>query len=279
MFEKLENINLKPKLYEKYTAYELWTDEYTSKQMLNFHLNEEIDVASRNGNFIKKSVEWISKNFIIDSNTTICDFGCGAGLYTQSFAQKGAKVTGIDFSKSSIEYAKNRAIELKLDIEYILKNYLEFSSNKKFDIITMIMCDFCVLSDKQRKTLLTIFKKHLKDNGVIILDVYSTKSYSEINEKAIYEKNQLNGFWSPNSYYAFVNTYKYDDEKVVLDKYTIIEQNSIKEVYNWFKYYNLDSLKFEIESNGLIISEFYSDVSGNYYNKDSKEIAVVIKKK
>ena len=52
MFQNLEMINSRPKPFEFYTANELWTNEHTSKQMLNFHLNEKIDVSSRNANSI-----------------------------------------------------------------------------------------------------------------------------------------------------------------------------------------------------------------------------------
>jgi hypothetical protein len=57
MFEQLEDINSRPKPFEFYTAADLWTDEHTSEQMLAYHLNAEIDVSSRRGEFIKQSVE------------------------------------------------------------------------------------------------------------------------------------------------------------------------------------------------------------------------------
>ena len=104
MFNELKQMNEKPKPFEIYTAEELWTDEYTSKQMLNYHLNEDIDLSSRNRKFIEKSVEWILTHFSVNDNTRMMDFGCGPGLYTQRFANTGAKVTGIDFSKSSINW-------------------------------------------------------------------------------------------------------------------------------------------------------------------------------
>jgi hypothetical protein len=53
MFQELEGINSRPAPFEFYTASDLWTDEHTSEQMLSFHLNEEIDVSSRNAEFIK----------------------------------------------------------------------------------------------------------------------------------------------------------------------------------------------------------------------------------
>ncbi len=69
MFEELEKINARPKPFEFYTASDLWTDEYTSKQMLSFHLNEEIDVSSRNAAFIDRSAEWLASHFNVGAET------------------------------------------------------------------------------------------------------------------------------------------------------------------------------------------------------------------
>ena len=59
MFEEMEKINTRPKPFEFYTAEDLWTDVHTSKMMLAYHLNADIDVSSRNGKFISRSVDWI----------------------------------------------------------------------------------------------------------------------------------------------------------------------------------------------------------------------------
>ena len=101
MFAELEKINARPEPFEFYTADELWTDEHTSEQMLAYHLNDDIDLSSRNTEFIERSVEWIASRFDIGTGTKIADFGCGPGLYTARLAEKQAEVTGIDFSKRS----------------------------------------------------------------------------------------------------------------------------------------------------------------------------------
>jgi len=69
MFEELEKINTRPKPFEFYTASDLWTDEHTSEQMLAFHLNEDINVSSRNTEFISRSVEWIASHFNVGAGT------------------------------------------------------------------------------------------------------------------------------------------------------------------------------------------------------------------
>ena len=278
MFKELKEINSRPAPFQFYTADELWTDEYTARQMLQYHLNDAIDLSSRNTNFIESSVEWIVSRFGVDKHTEIADFGCGPGLYAKRLAEKEAKVTGIDFSENSLKYAKEVAAREGLDIDYVHANYLEFETDKKFDLIIMIMCDFCALSPEQRKTLLAKFSSILKPGGSVLLDVHSLNLFNQKVESATYELNQLNSFWSPEDYYCFVNTFKYEEEKVTLDKYTIIEESRTRTVYNWLQHFSKDSLQDEFEENGFKVEDFYSDVAGSSFDPETSEIAVVAKK-
>lgn len=275
MFESLEKINARPKPFEFYTAGDLWTDEHTSKQMLSFHLNDAIDIASRNAKFIDRSVEWIASEFTIGIDTMIADFGCGPGLYATCLAKRGARVTGIDFSGRSIEYAKAIAARERLPITYVHQNYLEFETEDRFDLVLMIMCDFCALSPLQRKKILQTFHRILKPAGSVLLDVYSLSAFEEREEAATCEVNLLNGFWSPNKYYGFLNTFKYAEEKVVLDKYTIIERERTRTVYNWFQYFAPEDLESEFVEAGFFVKSVYADVAGNPYNAEAGEFAVI----
>ena len=278
MFKELKEINSRPSPFLFYTADELWTNEHTSKQMLAYHINEEIDVSSRNKIFIERSVEWIVSHFEVDNKTEIADFGCGPGLYTTMLAERGAIVTGIDFSENSLKYAKQTADKKGLKINYVHANYLDFETSNSFDLITMIMCDFCALSPQQRNNMLSKFNSLLNPDGSVLLDVYSLNSFNQKEESATYELNQLNGFWSPDDYYCFVNSFKYDKEKVTLDKYTIIEESRKRIVYNWLQYFSRDSLRKEFEENGFKVVELYSDVAGKTFASESTEIAIVAKK-
>ena len=278
MYKELEKINSRPEPFQHYTAEELWTDEHTSKQMLKFHLNESIDVSSRNKKFIDLSVEWIASRLNVNYETSIIDFGCGPGLYTTRLAEKGAKVTGIDFSKNSIDHAKNVALENALEIDYVLQNYLFFETDRRFDLITMIMCDFCALSPQQRKELLQKFYRLLKPDGSILLDVYSLESFSQREEQSLYEVNLLNSFWSSEKYYGFLNTFKYNEQKVILDKHTIVEKNKIRTVYNWLQYFSKESLIAEFEVNNFKIENLYSDVAGSEFDSNSGEMAIIATK-
>ena len=204
MFKELKEINIRPAPFEFYTAGELWTDDHTSKKMLEYHLNESVDAASRNPNFIDRSVDWIVSDFKVGTQTKIADFGCGPGLYSNRLAERGAEVTGIDFSKSSLQYAQETAAKKGLHVDYVWKNYLELETEEKFDLIIMIFCDYCALSPGQRQILLRKFQALLNPEGILVLDVYSLAAFEKREETAVYQINLMDGFWSAQEYYGFL---------------------------------------------------------------------------
>ncbi len=279
MYSALEEINARPEVFGKYTADALWADEHRSKQMLAYHLDESLDVSSRNMAFIEESSAWIAEHFKLGPGKSVCDFGCGPGLYTSRFSEIGAQVTGIDFSKNSINYARDQARRAGRPIKYIFTNYLEFGPPERFDMITMIMCDYCALSPMQRKRLLHCFHECLNEDGAILLDVYSMSAYASREECSIYERNQLDHFWCEEDYYCFVNTYKYDKDAVVLDKYSIFPESGGSEtVYNWLQYFTPESLSEELSEAGFEVKQIHKDVCGRTYSEQHSEFAVEARK-
>ena len=279
MFTNLQSIFSRPEPFSAYTTDELWTDDHISQRMLENHLDGTTDISSRSFSFIDRSVDWMTDRFHINEGTSIADFGCGPGLYTSRLAKMGAKVTGIDFSRRSIEYASQYAAANNLEIRYIHQDYLKFESLERFDLITIIYCDFCALSPGQRKTMLEKFASLLTENGKILLDVHSFAMFDTKEETVTCGRNLMNGFWSPREYFGFLNTFKYPKNKVSLDKYTLIEEDRIRTIYNWLQYFDRDSIRAEFEQNGLMVEEFPGDVAGAQYSPDAPVFAVIASRK
>jgi cyclopropane fatty-acyl-phospholipid synthase-like methyltransferase len=283
LFDALQNVSTKPAPYSVYNSPDFWNDPYISKRLLNIHLNPEMDMFTRNSNTLSNEMKWINDRFKIGNGLRICDFGCGPGLYTSQWAKAGAQVTGIDVSEQSIAYAKEHADKEGVKVEYLCEDYLHYSTTKKFDLITMIYCIFCELNPGQRKDLLKKFHSLLDDDGAVLLDVYSLKVFEQKEEKeASFASSSypcsMSNFWSPEYHYLFTSYFKYDDECLSLDKYSVVEPKSVREVYIWLQYFSLQSLKAEFEASGFKIVEHYSDLTGKEYQPDSETIAVVAKK-
>jgi 2-polyprenyl-3-methyl-5-hydroxy-6-metoxy-1,4-benzoquinol methylase len=275
MFTTLQSIFSRPEPFSVCTTEELWTDEHTSERMLEFHLDGITDLSSRNFRFIDNSANWIASRFFTEEEPTVIDFGCGPGMYTSRFARHGAKVTGVDFSKRSIEYARGMAEKENLAVDYICQDYLKFQTNERFDLITMIFCDYSALGPVHRKVMLDKFASILKPNGRILLDVCSIAAFDERTESSTCARNLMNGFWSKGDYFGFLNTFRYPDERVTLDKYTIIESSRTRTIYNWLQYFDPDNLREEMDRSNLSIQEVYDDVSGAPYTTKHHEFAIV----
>ena len=278
LYRQLQEINRRPAPFERDTAAELWTDEHTSSRMLEHHLDGSSDVSSRNTEFIEKSAAWIVRRFRLAGDKSVADFGCGPGLYTTRLAASGADVTGVDFSERSLRHARERARGQGMSIDHVQANYLDFESDKRFDLITLIMCDFCALSPDQRKDLLDRFLALLKPGGAVLLDVYSLRAFDAREERTTFAHNLLDGFWAPAPYFGFLNTFKYGSEKVVLDKYTIVEKERVRVVYNWLQYFAVETLRAELEDRGFVVSDVLGDVAGSAADPEAGEFSMVAQK-
>jgi 2-polyprenyl-6-hydroxyphenyl methylase/3-demethylubiquinone-9 3-methyltransferase len=69
---------------------------------------------------------------------TVVDVGCGGGILSESMAQLGAKVTGIDMGIDALNVAKLHLYESGLEIDYqaITAEKLAVESPNHFDVVT-----------------------------------------------------------------------------------------------------------------------------------------------
>ncbi|MCG8510777.1 MAG: class I SAM-dependent methyltransferase [Rhodospirillales bacterium] len=275
MFEKLEAMAARPAPFSIGTAADLWADPHISKQMLDYHLSEDLDLASRNAEFVAKSADWIIDRFGLGKGKRVCDFGCGPGLYTTRFAEAGADVTGVDFSANSIDYANKIAAEKGLAIDYVLSNYLDFETDGKFDLMTLIFDDICPLSPNQRAVMFAKMRGLLADGGAILLDVLSLNHFESVAEKRSIEYVPDGGFWAAGPHFVLCHSFKYQDDFVTLDKYNIVEPDRVRDVYNWLQAFSPQTLAAEMEAQGLRVAEALGDVAGAPFDATKIEFAVV----
>lgn len=248
----------KPQIYAEGNAV-MWTDDHISKQLLDVHLNPDIDLASRRRSNIESTVDWILNSVSLEK-MNILDLGCGPGLYAELMAERGHKVTGIDFSKNSIEYARNEAIKKNLDIEYVNQNYLELCEENKYDLVLMIFTDFGVLTPVARKILLQNVYRALKPGGTFIFDVLSDKNIEiKITEKSWGMEER--GFWRDRPYLILSNSYYYPEDKVILYQHIVIDNSDNIEVYRfWTHFFTSDDLKEMLMKEGFEKMECYDNV-------------------
>lgn len=266
----------RPFLYSESTA-SMWDDEYISKGMLAAHLNSNIESASRQLGFVEQSVYWINNLTDSNKNKKLLDLGCGPGIYAELFCKIGFDVIGIDFSKRSIDYAKENAVKNQLNIEYLYKNYLEIEYENEFDIITLIYCDFGVLSPSNRSLLLKKIYRALKKDGVLVFDMFSEielVNFKEGNTVKYYNE----GFWRPTPHIVIQNNYIYSESNNYLEQYIVITEEECQCYNNWNQVFNIKSIEKEISEAGFSNIKLYDNVCGKELSDKSNTICAIVKK-
>ena len=261
MYELLQDIAQRPEPFSRYTAMELWTRPHLARQMLRFHLNQETDLASRRFEIIDQVVDWIDSQLHL-SGKRICDLGCGPGLYAQRFSNKGADVTGVDFSARSLEYADLKAKENDQLIHYIHADYLSDDLPTGFDIVTLIYTDLCVLSPEQRTILLGRMREMLNPDGQIVIDVAGMGLLTGKEECIRIEDCLMDGFWAEGDYVGIQRTFVYSEEHLSLDRYLIIEPNETWQIFNWMQHFTPESLQAELCHAGFAVVKMVGELTG-----------------
>ena len=266
---ELIRYNQKPKLYEKGSAV-MWTDPHISEQLLQIHLHPELDLASRKLTTIKSTVDWVL-TIANNEQMNILDLGCGPGLYSEIFATKGHKVTGVDFSENSINYAKKEAINKGLGITYLHQNYLELDvPENTFDLVTLIYADLGVLNPNERSILLANIKKTLKPGGIFIFDVLNDKDLDKKVSPKNWEVTE-SGFWRPNPYITLSESFLYESEKVVLNQHVVSEDEQTEVYRFWTHFFSHDDISEMLAPQGFTIINFHEEVLplGDIWNGDN----------
>ncbi len=95
-----------------------WNEPEFSRRMLNEHLNQEHDLASRRASAIEAHVQWLLDSVLGRQPCRVLDLACGPGLYLHALGRRGCSGRGIDFSPASIDHARAIAACEALDCTF-----------------------------------------------------------------------------------------------------------------------------------------------------------------
>ncbi|MCL2035318.1 MAG: class I SAM-dependent methyltransferase [Oscillospiraceae bacterium] len=276
LFHALIKYAAKPQLYTPGTS-TLWDDVHISKGMLKAHLDPDGDAATRKHAFLDKSVCWISQIAPPTRYKRLLDLGCGPGLYAERFHRAGYSVTGIDFSKRSIEYAKKQAKRNNSNIEYHYQNYLTIDYTQQFDVVTLIYCDYAALPAADRLALLEKIYKALKADGKFIFDVSTDEKRSP--EGHTWYCSESGGFYSPEKHICLNSVYQYDnDDRAELRRSVVITDDSVQCYHVWEHFFTKEKLIAELKLTGFNPFEIYGSVVGEDFTDSSETICGVFTK-
>lgn len=276
--QRLAQLQEKPALFAPGEEH-FWTDPHIARQMLAFHLDPEIEAASRKPETITRSTAWIITSLGLQPGDSLLDLGCGPGLYTSRLAQAGLNVTGVDFSQNSIDYAIQSARQSGQAITYRCEDYLQLEDEALYEAVLLIYGDFCPLAPAQRSRLLANVRRALKPGGHFVLDVSTPFLRQNAGLQNRWYAAAAGGFWKPGPHLVLEQGFAYPDEGIYLDQYVVVEADGKISVYrNWFQDYTAETIRAELEASGLTVDSLWSDLTGSPARASSDWIGIIASK-
>jgi len=79
-------------------------------------------------------------NLVPLNGKTVLDVGCGGGILSESIAEKGAKVTGIDLGEKALKVAQLHSLESGVAVDYRLISVEDLAEEQpaSFDVVTCL---------------------------------------------------------------------------------------------------------------------------------------------
>jgi SAM-dependent methyltransferase len=202
-----------------------WNDPAFSRRMLEMHLSQDHDWASRRLTLVEQHVDWLERN-IRSLPARILDLGCGPGLYTNCLARRGHECVGIDFSPASIEYAQAETVKDSLSVTYQHADLRQTDFGSGFDLVMFIFGEINVFRPAEAKSLLAKAHAALKDGGTLLIEPHTFAEVERQGEAPAWWQSLETGLFSESPHLWLQENFWHEDIEAATTRYFIIDAAS-----------------------------------------------------
>lgn len=199
-----------------------WNAHDFSRRMLDEHLSQDHDAASRRFMLIDEHVNWIHNQVLKGKPTRILDLGCGPGLYTNRLASLDHHCVGIDFSPASIAYAREQAEEAGLDCTYVQQDIRSVDYGDEFGLVMSIFGEFNVFRPGAARDILRKTWRALVPNGFLLLEPHTFDAVVKLGEAPPSWYTAEHGLFSDEPHLFLQENFWDPEENVAIQRYDII---------------------------------------------------------
>jgi len=200
-----------------------WNAPDFSRRMLNEHLSQEHDAASRRFGIIDKHVKWIHDQVLKGNPTRILDLGCGPGLYTNRLTRLGHRCVGIDFSPASIAYAREQAEEAGLECTYIHQDIRTADYGDGYGLVMLIFGEFNVFRPGEARGILEKAYRALVPNGFLLLEPHTFETVVRIGKHPSSWYSAEKGLFSDEPHLCLQENFWDTEANVAIERYYVID--------------------------------------------------------
>ena len=199
-----------------------WHDPAFSERMLDMHLSQEHDWASRRLSLVEQHVDWIDDRFLAPGSR-ILDLGCGPGLYTHRLARKGHECVGVDISPASIAHAQQQASAEGLPEVYELADIRQVDFGTGFDLVMMLFGEFNVFRSADARGILRKAHAALGHGGHLLVECHTFEEVERQGEAPPVWRAGQTGLFADYSHLWLEEHFWHSDVAAATTRYMIVD--------------------------------------------------------
>ena len=203
-----------------------WHEPGFSRRMLDEHLTQDHNLASRTTNLIDMHVSWIHTDVLHDQPSRILDLACGPGLYLNRLAERRHHGTGIDFSPASIGHARQVAGQANLDATYIEGDLRTTGFGSGFDLVMLLYGQLNVFQRPEATDIIHRATQALNPGGRLIIE---PQTYDHVRESGIAKPvwtSHPTGLFSPNPHLLLTESFWHEESGSATQRFYVVDADS-----------------------------------------------------
>ncbi len=257
-----------------------WNDPAFSERMLQEHLTQEHDMASRRFEKVDAHVHWIHRELLSGRPTRILDLGCGPGLYSNRLTGLGHECVGIDFSPASIAYAIETAKKDELTYTFRHEDVRTAAYGTGFGLAMFIYGEFNTFRPADVTKILRKMFDALPDGGLLLLEVSTFESLEQAGQGGARWYSEHSGLFSDQPHLCLTENFWDADSNVFTTRFFVVDAASGDVAQHGLntQAYTDEQYRDMLAECGFGNVVFYSSLDGSAYDSSGDLIAILSQK-
>lgn len=202
-----------------------WNEPAFSERMLEEHLAQEHDLASRVDETIDAQVSWMHSSLLHERPSRVLDLACGPGLYLKRLGERAHSGVGIDFSPASIRYATDNASVGDFDIDYVEGDIRETDFGSGFDLVLLLYGQINVFQRHEAADIVHRASLALNPEGVLIVEPQTFEHIKAVGMTEPSWSSHQTGLFSPKPHLLLTEAYWDDKQSSTTQRFHVINSN------------------------------------------------------
>ena len=205
-----------------------------------------------------------------EEGASLLDVACGYGRHALLLAQRGLKVTGVDYSPGLIAKAKALAAERNVSADFLVRDARDLAWDGEFDLAMIGFNSFGLFSPGSAPSVLNGIRRALKPGGRLFMDLANRRAGIE------YPERESNWEWDRGSLKLQEVSFRQSPcVEVCRDLYIRAAEGKVEEFLVFLRMYCRDEISALLQDCGFKLEEIFGGWDLAPMLPDSRKIVLV----